>query len=122
MPVQHGDRAEALQTVERFAAVARAPAPLRIDRPERDMGEDDDGRARGEPAHVVLEPGELVRTEAGEAAGLEVDDVDEGDEVDALAVEAVPAIAPRPLTMVGLVGSPAIQPVMLAGNVVDLAV
>src|SRR5512135_476124 len=106
MAVEHGDRAEALQAVERFAAVARSPAPLRIDRPERDMGEDDDGRAGGEPAHVVLEPGELVRTEAGEAAGLEIHDVDQRDEVDALAVEAVPAIALRPLAMARLVGGP----------------
>src|SRR5260221_8946081 len=86
------------------------------------MGEDDDGRAGSEPAHVVLEPGELGRTEAGEAAGLEVHDVDQPDEVDALAVEAVPAIALRPLAMAGLVGSAPIQPVMLAGNVANLAV
>src|SRR5215475_9098366 len=122
VPVQHGDRPEALQAVKRFAAVARAPTPLRIDRPERDMGEDDDGRARSQPAHVGLEPGDLVRTEAGQAACLEVHDIDEGDEVDALALEAVPAVALRSLTVAGLVGSPAIEPVMLAGNVVDLAV
>ena len=40
---------------------------------------------------VVLEPFELLGAEIAEAAGLEVDDVDEADEVHAAGVEGIPA-------------------------------
>ena len=40
---------------------------------------------------IVLEPGELLGAEIAEAAGLEVDDVDEADEVHAAGVEGIPA-------------------------------
>src|SRR5437667_1330976 len=42
--VQHGDRAESLEIVQRAGAILGAPAPLRIDRPQRDMGEQHDRR------------------------------------------------------------------------------
>ena len=83
--VEHGHRAEPLQVGERLRAVVRAPAPLRIDGPQRDVGEHHDRRARREPRHVVLEPLELLGAEVAEPAGLEVDDVDEADEVHAVA-------------------------------------
>ena len=40
---------------------------------------------------VVLQPLELLGAELAEAAGLEVHDVDQADEVHAVVVEAVPA-------------------------------
>src|SRR5512143_3598395 len=40
--VEHGHRTEPLQHGERLHAVVGAPAPFGINRPERDMGEDDD--------------------------------------------------------------------------------
>src|SRR6266702_2013940 len=40
--VQHGDRAEALDVFQRASAVLGAPAPLRIHRPQRGMGEQHD--------------------------------------------------------------------------------
>src|SRR6185312_4918941 len=76
MAVEHGDRAEAFQVGERLRAVLGAPAPFRIDSPERDMREHDD-RLRGRTAlEVLLEPFELVVAEIAEPASLEIDDVD----------------------------------------------
>ena len=47
---------------------------------------------RGRAAlQIVLQPFELLGAEIAEAAGLEIDDVDEADEMHAVGVEAVPA-------------------------------
>src|SRR5260370_34282279 len=42
--VEHCHRTEALEVIQRAGAVLGAPAPGRIDRPQRDMGEHDHGR------------------------------------------------------------------------------
>ena len=65
--VEHGDRAELLQHPERLLGILRAPSPIGIDRPERNMGEDDDRRARGARGDVGLQPGELIGTEIAHA-------------------------------------------------------
>src|SRR6266436_6131470 len=122
MAVKHGYGTEPLQAIERLGAVSRAPAPGRIDGPERDMREHDDGRAGRDSANVVLDPGELVLTQAGEAAGLEIDDIDERVEVNAAGIEAVPAIALRPLAVTLQEPLPAVDPVVLAGNIMDVFV
>ena len=57
------------------------------------MREDDDRRAVGLVLQISLEPGKLLGAKIAETATLEVDDVDETDEVDAMIVEAVPARA-----------------------------
>ena len=87
--VEHGDGAEALEVAERLCAVLGAPAPLGIDHPERNVGEDDDGRGGGEGGDILLQPRELVGAE--DAHGVDLAGVVEPDEVDALVVEAVPA-------------------------------
>ena len=91
MAVQHRDRAEALQEASAWAAVVGAPAPVRIDRPQRDVGEDNDRRRGASGLSDRLQPGELVGAEIAHAAGLEVDDIDQGDEMHAVGVEGVPA-------------------------------
>ena len=78
-------------------AVLGAPAPLRVDRPERDVGEDHDRLARRPAAQVVLQPGKLRLAEMAEAARPQVHDVVQADEVHAALVEAVPAALPRTL-------------------------
>ena len=89
--VQHGHRAEALEVFERAAAVLGAPAPFRIYRPQRDVGEQHDrGRFRAS-LEVVLEPFKLFGAEIAEAAALEVHHIDEADEVHAAGVERIPA-------------------------------
>src|SRR5437867_13287209 len=96
MAVQYRDRAEAFDVFQRPRAVLGAPAPLRIDRPQRDVGEQHDRRGFRFPLEVVLKPFELLVAEAAEAAALEVRDVDEADEMHAAGVERIPAAAPGP--------------------------
>src|SRR5262249_55577418 len=69
----------------------------------------------------LLQPLQLLAAEVAEAAGLQVDDVDQPDEVRSLVVEAVPAGAPGPLAVAGAV-LPAVvaEDVVLAGDVEDL--
>src|SRR5262249_43381006 len=91
--VEHRHRTEALEVVESARRVFRAPSPGRIDRPQRNVREDDD-RGRCRPAlEVALQPFELLVAEIAQAAGLEIDNVDEADEMHAVGVEAVPARA-----------------------------
>src|SRR5215470_5198280 len=91
--VEHRHRAEALEVVEGARGVFGSPAPGGIDRPQRNVGEHDDGRRRGAAVEVVLQPFELLVAEIAQSAGLEIDDVDQTDEVHAVRVEAVPARA-----------------------------
>src|SRR5258708_17421527 len=91
--VEHRHRAEALEVVERARRVFGAPAPGWIDRPQRNVGKDDDrGRCRA-ALEVALQPFELLVAEIPQASGLEIDHVDETDEVHTVGVEAVPARA-----------------------------
>src|SRR5580704_5306084 len=95
--VEHGDRPEALQIAESAGSVLGSPSPFLIDRPQRQMGKDDDRGARRQPFDVLLHPFELVVTELGEAGGfearLEIEDVDQRDEMHPPMVETVPAFA-----------------------------
>src|SRR6476659_10984812 len=86
------------------------------------MGEDDDWRRVRFVLDIVVEPGELVGPEPSKAAGLEVDHVDEGNEVNAVIVEAVPTRALGALTVTGEIGlaQALVDDVMLAGNVVHI--
>src|SRR4051794_4430908 len=93
MAVQYRDRAEAFDVFQRTRAVLGAPAPLRIDRPQRDMGEQHNWRGFRTALQVVLQPFELVVAETAEAAALEVRDIDEADEMHAAGVERIPATA-----------------------------
>src|SRR5215467_10562588 len=93
--VEDGHRPKALEVVERARGIVRAPSPLRIDAPERDVCEDDNWRRRRAFLEVVLQPFELVVAEIAQAAGLEIDHVNEADEMHAVGVEAVPAGALR---------------------------
>src|SRR6202035_293108 len=89
--VQHGDRAETLQQLKRPRTILGAPAPFLVDHLQRDMREEDDWRAVRFALQVGLEPCELLGAEIAQSATLQVDDVDEANEVDAVVVEAVPA-------------------------------
>src|SRR5205823_3378486 len=89
--VKHCHGAKALQVSKRSLAVACAPAPLRINRPERDMREDDNRRAGSEILHVGLEPFELLVSELTQTAGLKIQNVDQSNEMDAVLIEAIPA-------------------------------
>src|SRR5262249_6001052 len=60
--VEDGHRTKFLEVEERLGAVLRAPAPILIDRPERDMSQDNDRGRGGAIFEVVLEPFELFVT------------------------------------------------------------
>src|SRR5438270_10710849 len=91
--VKHSHGAKALQVSKRSFAITSPPAPLRIDRPERDVREDDNRRARSEILNVGLEPLKLLVAELTQTAGLKVQDVNQSNEVNSVFVEAVPARA-----------------------------
>src|SRR6185437_10059405 len=91
VPVEHGDGGEFLQIRKRLRAIVRAPTPFRIDTPQRDVGEDNYGRAFGKVLHVFLHPLKLFLAQVSQAAGLQVHDVDQPDEVHAFLIKAVPA-------------------------------
>src|SRR5205085_9185127 len=72
-----------------------------------------------EPLHVLLKPLELLRAEVAKAAGFQVDYVDEANEVDAVAIEAVVAGPARARTIARQIG-PAVllvEQVVLAGHI-----
>src|SRR5262249_19559763 len=91
--VEYRHRAETLEQLERAAAVLGAPAPFRVNGPERDVREYHDRRRGRAILHVGCEPGELVGAEIAEPAGFQIDHIDQADEMHAASVEAVPASA-----------------------------
>ena len=120
--VEHGDRAEFFQVAQRLRAVLRAPAPVRIDGPKRNVRKHDD-RLRGRAAFdVVFEPRELLAAEIAEAAGFQIDDVDEADEVHAVGIEAVPAgaLGAASVAVAIELALVFVEQVVLAGHVVHV--
>src|SRR5206468_7088315 len=91
--VEHSHGAESLQISQSAFTVARSPAPLRIYRPEWDVRENDNRCARSKIFHIGLKPFELVISELPQTAGLEIQDVDHSNEMDAVLIETVPARA-----------------------------
>ncbi len=121
MAVEHGHRAEALEIRQRLGPVVGAPAPIRIDGPQRNVGEHDDRRRRGAALQVVFEPFELLGAEIAQAAGLEIDDVDEADEMHAVGVEPVPAGAFGAASVaIDVELLVRVEEVVLAGNVMHV--
>src|SRR5262249_32854398 len=91
MSVQHRNRAKALEVAEGLRAVIRAPAPLRIDAPQRYVGKHHDRHAFGEMLYIALHPLQLLLPQVAKPAGLEVHYVHQPAEVDALVIKAIPA-------------------------------
>ena len=72
------------------------PQPhCRIDHPERDVREDDDGRRSGKRRQIRLQPGQLFGAQFAHRVDLQR--IVEPDEVHALVGKAVPAAAQRAL-------------------------
>ena len=91
--IENSHRAEALQVTQGAFAIACPPTPLRIDRPKRDVRENNYRGARSEIFHVGFEPFKLVVPKLSQTAGLEIQDINQPDEMDAVLVETVPARA-----------------------------
>src|SRR6202044_3716090 len=119
--VEHGHRAEALEIRQRLGRVVGAPAPFRIDRPQRNVREHDDRGRGGTAFQVVLEPFELLGAEVAHAAALEIEDVDEAYEMNAVGVERVPAGAFGAASVTIDVKLPVrVEEIVLAGNVMPV--
>ncbi len=93
--IQHRDRTEPLQIRERLRTILRPPAPLRVHHPQRNMREDHNRRRRGKRRQIVLQPAQLLRPQL--AHRIDLQHVVQPDEVHALVLKAVPAIANRAL-------------------------
>src|SRR5882724_2945588 len=74
--VEYGDRAEAAQLAHELIRITRTPTPRLIDRPQRHMGEDDDGRTGGFALQVRGQPRDLIGAQRAETARLELQYVD----------------------------------------------
>ena len=81
------------EAIGRIKAILGGPAPGRINRPQRDVRQDNDRRASRSASEVISQPGQLVRTKTAHAAGLKPRDIDQGDEMHAAMVEGIPAVA-----------------------------
>src|SRR5579862_5290963 len=118
--VENGYRTKSLQIGEGLLAIVCAPAPLRIDRPQRYMRKQDDRRAALQPGDILLEPGELVVAQRSETAGLQIHDVHEAHEMNSVAIEAMPAIAHGSLAKaLAEHRAVVVEYVMFAGNIED---
>jgi hypothetical protein len=91
--VQNRHGAEAFDQTQRLFRIIGAPTPFGINRPERNVGEEDDRDAARKTGDISTQPIDLIGAEGAEPARFEVEDVDESDEVDAGVIEAVPAVA-----------------------------
>src|SRR5258705_2213207 len=95
MAVENCHRAEAFEITQSLRAIFRAPAPLWIYFPQRDVGKDHDGRVTRATFQVVFEPFQLLLTERAEAVLLDVHDVDNPNEMDTAMVKAIPTVTLR---------------------------
>src|SRR4029077_16383979 len=123
MTVEHSHGAKALQISQSAFAVARSPAPFGINRPERDVREDDNRRARPQTFHVAFQPFELLVAEVTKTAGFQVHHIYQSNKVDAVFVEAVPArtlrFDPLPVAFEILLAVIA-EDIVLAGDIEDI--
>src|SRR5260370_12387183 len=93
MSVQHRNGAELFQIGQRLRAIVSAPAPLRINRPQRNVREHHNPRAVLQILHVVFQSSELFASQRSQSATLQVHDVYQPDEVHAFLLEAEPSRA-----------------------------
>src|SRR5690349_19463556 len=91
--IKNRDRTETSQIIQRLRAVIRAPTPVGINLPERNVGEHDDGCFRRAAPQIIFEPFQLFAAERAEPVLLNVHDVHESNEVHPAMIEAVPAVA-----------------------------
>ena len=91
VPIEHGDRAEALEDCESLCTILGPPAPFGVNGPERNVREDDDRCASAKVGNVLGEPFQLRSADHTEA--FQLDAVIETDEMHALVVKALPGFA-----------------------------
>src|SRR5580692_9584323 len=104
---------------ERLRAVFGAPAPIGIDRPQRDMCKHHNWRAAGARLEVGFQPLELIGAQFSEV--FQSNHIHQPDKVHALLIEAVPTVALRALAVAFQILLAVIhRRVMLAGHIENL--
>src|SRR5271169_4058089 len=93
MAVQHRYRTEALDVRQSLFTVVGSPTPIGIDGPQRNMCKEHNRSAGRAALEIVLQPFQLFVAERPHAAGFQVRDIHEANEMYALLIEAVPATA-----------------------------
>src|SRR5215469_11879214 len=93
MAVENRHRPKSLNEIQRPPRVLCAPTPIWVDGPQRYVGKHHDRRARRAACEIILQPRKLFFAEIAEAAGFEVHNVNESDEMHAAGIETVPARA-----------------------------
>src|SRR5690242_2470865 len=88
--VENRYRTKALQVSKGAFAIAGPPAPLRVNRPKRDMRKHYNWSVRTQPFYIRFEPLELLVAKLAQAAGLKIKDVDQANEMNAVLIEAIP--------------------------------
>src|SRR5436190_16737705 len=91
--VEHRERTKALEQAERLGAVIRAPPPLWVDRPERNMRKDDKRRTGGELLRILLQPVKLILAERAQPARFEIHHIHQADEVYTFVIKTLPTAA-----------------------------
>src|SRR6266481_9265281 len=94
MTIEDAHGTKTLEVSQSLLAVVGPPTPLGINRPKRDMGKKDDGRAVGAALQIIFQPFQLVVSENAKSAFFDIHDVNQPHEMHALLVETVPT---RPL-------------------------
>src|SRR5580765_8374579 len=88
--VENGHGAKLFQVPKGLRAVLGSPSPFRINRPQRDMRENDDGRAGLEMLHVFFEPLELLVSKRSQSSRFQIHYVHQTNEVHALLFKDIP--------------------------------
>ncbi len=124
MAIEYGQRAKSLEKLQRAGRILRAPAPIRRDCPQGNMGEDDDRRRSWLALDIVREPGELFIAERAHAARFQISDIDEADEMRAAIVKGIPAAALRVLAEAFEIGLAVvfIDEIVLARHIVNIEI
>jgi len=115
MPVQHRHRTETAHQRHHLIGVTRAPAPGFVNGPHGHMREKHQWLAGGATGKIVpAARASCSGPNPPRPLGLEVHDIDEGDEVHSVVVEAVPSLIVRSLAeAVEIFGADPVSDVML---------
>src|SRR5690242_11330549 len=91
-------------------------------RPERNVGEDDDGRAVRFAGQVLPQPIKLLLAQKSEASSPQVHAVVEADEMHSVVIEAAPAIADdAPAVALEICAAIILGDIVLSGHAEDFA-
>src|ERR1700730_2574031 len=121
MAVQHGHRTETFDVRQGLLAVVGSPAPIWIDGPQRNVRKENNRRTGRAALEIVLKPLQLFVSQRTHTSGLQIGDIYQPHEMNALLIEAIPptALGTLPVTLEKLFAVVA-QHVMLTRHIVDL--